>query len=259
MKKHYLLIWLLLLLECKNSNVELIQCNAEKKIFTLENSHLLSLDLIDSYSDFKKYSYEIQDTIRGCYNYFGLLYNYQDSNLIPNKDTSFNILVPCFQMVSPECHICKSYQSDLKILLLPYDSLIVIYSDGSTKFDFLKDRIKINKMIFDHFYRNFLDSSKVINQNELWTHVYIDSTLNFKSSIEAIFKIVLNEYCNSFNLFIKNRYGMRFCDLTSDIQNMLINKYHYKLIIDDFDLRKNIDDRLVIPDTVKEEIKLIIF
>lgn len=258
MRDLYLVIYVTLILGCKGPKEETILCGQEKEIFTLENSHIISLDTINSYFDFKIKSTKIIDSTHDCTVYFGVLYNFKDSNLIPNADTFYNIIVPCFRVYSHECNNCKSFISDLKIAFLPKNKIIAINSKGSSIFDLNKDKSALNQMVFNHFYKSFYDSTRYTNPDEFWTHVYIDSTINFKNSVEKLFSVLINQYSHSFNLYLKNKYGKKICDLSIGEQKELINKYHYKLLIDDFDLINNWDDRLVIPDTVKEEIELIV-
>jgi hypothetical protein len=250
------LIFVFNLVSCITNNETSLKCDKEKELFTLTNTCQFSFDTIKSYRDFKYFADKLRGTLQQCSISYGFIYNFEDHNLIPNTDSTKNILIPCFQVYSDRCNFDKFIQPELNIFIKSGDTLKIQALRDTIVFNIFQDKQLIYKYINDFYSKKFIDTTCYANFDKSWTHIYVVDTLSLQNSFQPLFRILVKAYYNSITSLLIKNYGKEFCKLDNAKSNRLVNFLHFNILINDFDNSNYNYEKQLEEEKQKEEIEI---
>jgi hypothetical protein len=219
------LIFISICLICCDRHNDFEHCLKDKELLSSKNTIPISLDSFQTSDKLDLYFEQVKDTTNNTLDY-GFIYNYKDSNFIPNKDSRNNILISSFSLDSKGNNyepICG--RGVLSLTILSQDSI-----ELDTFRIALKGNLDRLERIIDIFYKRKFDNFNNDKKAFISIHIWIKEDINFNKTFLPIFRIIYNCYIKDLKGFINSKFKKNLCELDKD--NYLIGQVKLILRID---------------------------
>jgi hypothetical protein len=228
-----ILICILFLSSCANKKEDFFQCAKRAKVFSRENAIPIRFDTNKTFYDIKILSNEIRDTLQK-FTPFGFIYNYADSNFIPNADPTYNLIIEQILIIPKNSSVNISY-ADL-ILFITHDSIEIFDEFKNTNLIFPKDDIRIRESINDYYHTAYCKNENIWKSK--YTHVVIPDSLNFDEYLLPYIRMMMSSYKQSMEnyAFMNN---VNICDsmfLKGTFRTR--GAIEFMVLVNDFDYEK---------------------
>jgi len=234
MRKLTFLILILTLVSCSNTKNDFYLCAKKAGMFSRTKPFTISFDTIRSFSDFRKLSNSIRDTLSDCSLICGFVFNSKDSSFVPDLDTNNNIVIPAFDIISNHCNV-DYFPPGIEIFMVSNDSVEIFHKPDNTTKKFSVNGEEFNKAI-DSFYENVFQANQGLNLRNYINFVIPDTT-DLNKYFLPCFRVLIRNYKNNYELYL-TKHNLNMCDTSRFEWNSdLTQSFRFKLRLDDFDYR----------------------
>jgi hypothetical protein len=168
---------------------------------------------------------------------YGLLFNCKDSSFIPSLDSFNNLIVPCFR-INSNIFCNKTIKPELDLYLTKLDTLEIIMDNNVFVYKISTMSNDIKNYLDSFYLKKFSKTIEYKNKYKTWTNFCINDSFRFNDDFRVVFNIILSSYNKSLKDAIKKNYAKEICNLDDKKCRELIDFLHFRLYVNDFDIRK---------------------
>lgn len=230
----FLLLCTLIFACCSDKKEDFFQCAKSAGLFSRENTYPVRFDNYRTFSDIKKLSRQIRDTLQDM-TPFGFIYNYADSSFIPNKDSIYNLIVEGILIIPKNHHV--NMGGGYLILFITQDSLDIFNEFKNTHEKFYKDDPRIIKSLNAYYNTAYCDKENFWKPK--YAHVVIPDSLDLNEYFLPYFRLMIRSYKQSIEKHTSMK-NVSICDSSGygKADYKIRGSIEFMMLIDDFDYER---------------------